>query len=1073
MMDLGPTVLDAVACAAAGVLAVATAATAPALIASSLVFHRRPAARHTLLLAALLTILASPAIATVAGALLPAPPAALIAPRVAAMDRPSTAPDASRSERDELWTDGPRRIDRGPDAVFEWPRASAVPVPEAGPVASTSSGRPIERPRPELSRRAAVVAGLAGWAAGSVVLSIRLVLGLGVARGLRRRSRPIADPRFDAAATIAARRIGLATPPPLRVCRVCAGPTVVGLLRPTVLVPEAMVADPTIAPARLADVLTHEFAHVRRRDAWVGLIQRLAGAACWVHPLVFAVNRRLDRAREELCDNAALRHADRREYARTLLDLTLESRDARGVAGVAVGLLGRRWRLEDRVAGILDDRRSLMTRPSRPTAIVALLTPFACGLLAAAVAWPAARRAAAQGPDLPAPTSTEAVPHDPSTVRISGVVVDESGSPVAGALVNLSRFRRTGPDVATAADGSFALDVDVWGGMDPTVVARTPDGRRQAIWRDGGSFLKPPRIDPLRLVLEPAHRLAVTVRDGDGRPVEGATIESSDRMTSLEIAETGGDGVVDLLIPAGADVRWVLALKSGVGFDAFLNETTRPGPVDAPPIPETLEFVLDGARAVLVRAEDSAGRPVAGVPLSPIEIAKPGFINTIHVSGSDAVVVETDGDGVARFDWIPTDLDGRLSFFGTRSFDRFDLTGQYSIDPRLDDSGILTVTALRNTIISGRVSFDEGRPAPGILIQAEGESNVSNGTWRFVLTGADGRYAVSVPTLQQYVVGVVDPDRAAPSHLGVVAMEGRPIDGIDFTLGEGAIIRGRVHLEADDEAAIGVHVRVTEQGDPLRLPPGDPDGHYAREDHATLVREATVDARGEYEMHVGSGLYEILPIHVEGRRPSPETVRVRDGETIERDFLVGPAVRQHEFAGTILGPDGAPIAGAIVTGAPRERDGLRGFEAIADADGRFDAHPFQTAFLLSARSPDGALVGYVDAEADGPDIILRLVPAATARGRVVAAEGMPVANMTVNYGWGTEPTRLNRGPFRGKARSDAEGWYAIEGLPVGAEVEVYAGNADGLSRGETFSVDRSGTIEVPEIVIEGEPRRDR
>ena len=137
------------------------------------------------------------------------------------------------------------------------------------------------------------------------------------------------------------------------------GPVVVGLVRPRVILPDGLAESLPSDPLR--DVLIHECAHIARLDAWVGLLQRLAGALFWPHPLVYYANGQLSRAREEVCDNHVLRCGNRHDYARTLLDLT-ERYLPLGAARPGLGLLGTRWTLADRVAGILDTRRFPMTR---------------------------------------------------------------------------------------------------------------------------------------------------------------------------------------------------------------------------------------------------------------------------------------------------------------------------------------------------------------------------------------------------------------------------------------------------------------------------------------------------------------------------------------------------------------------------------------------------------------------------------------------------------------------------------------------------------------------------------------
>lgn len=96
-----------------------------------------------------------------------------------------------------------------------------------------------------------------------------------------------------------------------------AGPHVVGVLRPTIVIPAALAAEPTLLRAALA----HELAHVRRRDAFARIIQIAALALLWFWPVVRLVNRRLELAREQACDAWALEASsiERPAYARLLV----------------------------------------------------------------------------------------------------------------------------------------------------------------------------------------------------------------------------------------------------------------------------------------------------------------------------------------------------------------------------------------------------------------------------------------------------------------------------------------------------------------------------------------------------------------------------------------------------------------------------------------------------------------------------------------------------------------------------------------------------------------------------------
>ncbi len=151
-------------------------------------------------------------------------------------------------------------------------------------------------------------------------------------------------------------------------------PCVLGVVRPAVVLPESCLRE--ISREQFADVLVHECAHVVRRDCLVVLLQRLASAIFWLNPAVLLLNRSLTRVREEVCDNYVLAGTDAVTYGETLLHFAKLARGARPIAASA-GILHWRGRLERRIAGLVDKRRSMQTRAGYKVAIGALAT-FGC-----------------------------------------------------------------------------------------------------------------------------------------------------------------------------------------------------------------------------------------------------------------------------------------------------------------------------------------------------------------------------------------------------------------------------------------------------------------------------------------------------------------------------------------------------------------------------------------------------------------------------------------------------------------------------------------------------------------------
>jgi hypothetical protein len=97
-------------------------------------------------------------------------------------------------------------------------------------------------------------------------------------------------------------------------------PTVVGCLRPAVLVPLASFTE--LSASDLELILIHELAHVRRHDVLVGYVQAAAETLLFYHPAVWWISRRIRVEREHCCDDCAVRATgDGVAYARALTEV--------------------------------------------------------------------------------------------------------------------------------------------------------------------------------------------------------------------------------------------------------------------------------------------------------------------------------------------------------------------------------------------------------------------------------------------------------------------------------------------------------------------------------------------------------------------------------------------------------------------------------------------------------------------------------------------------------------------------------------------------------------------------------
>ena len=87
-------------------------------------------------------------------------------------------------------------------------------------------------------------------------------------------------------------------------CSLVEVPTVVGWMKPAILLPAGMVMG--MAPVELEAILAHELAHVRRLDYAVNLIQVWAESWLFFHPAAWWISSRIRAEREHCCDDEAV-----------------------------------------------------------------------------------------------------------------------------------------------------------------------------------------------------------------------------------------------------------------------------------------------------------------------------------------------------------------------------------------------------------------------------------------------------------------------------------------------------------------------------------------------------------------------------------------------------------------------------------------------------------------------------------------------------------------------------------------------------------------------------------------------
>ncbi|MDR3620387.1 MAG: sigma-70 family RNA polymerase sigma factor [Paludisphaera borealis] len=661
---------------------------------------------------------------------------------------------------------------------------------------------------------------------------------------------------------------------------------------------------------------------------------------------------------------------------------------------------------------------------------------------------------ASQPPDPPpAPAITEAETK-PEPIAARGVVVDESGAAVAGAEVRFAAYSILEVRGVTGPDGGFALSIPGGRVDGRPLLVRTADGRKLGATEYGYNLSRAEAVAPVRIVVKPGRPVDVRVTRPNLEPIAGAEVEAAGDLGGLDHATTDAHGAARLLVPPDAEVSWIVAQKKATGYDYAefegLDESGRARRgTPAGMLPAVVALTLDAPRTVRVKALGGDGKPVAGVDF---------YVWTLHKDGRQSLVnymsrlhhATADADGIATFDWLPK-TQSNFAFFPTSAA----YAHRRAVLQR--DGETYVARLARTETIRGRVWLPDGSPASDVRVVAMGSGRgLEHGSGRG-RTEADGSYEMAVPPGEVYIVYVEDENWAAPSRLDVFVRGGKPVEGVDFRLGKGTVVRGTVTSELNGRPAVGELVVLTENakeppeglepepesyeimgdGRPIRTIPvprsWDPGFRLSRQAHATT------DGRGRYAIRVGPGDYELKAGSMQAKG---EAITVANEPELVHDLRVRiePRVREILLTGMAFGPDGKPVVGADVRINDEEGRQVFGmFPTRTDADGRFRIQRTALKAHLEVKSADGSLAGFAEIARDQKDVSLSLDPTASASGGLLDDVGQRAAGKEITY-WGRwiVAGEQRAGPtFIWRAMTDDEGRFTLPSLLVGWTYEVF------------------------------------
>jgi beta-lactamase regulating signal transducer with metallopeptidase domain len=207
------------------------------------------------------------------------------------------------------------------------------------------------------------------YCAGALLVFAWQLIGRLYAFRLRARATRITHGRLNRELVRLKDALGIRNPVELLASHQISIPFSTGYLRPVIVLPP--VASTWPAPV-LESVLTHELAHIKRKDILSRIAVQISCCVHWINPLAWYGFGRVMMEQEIACDNLVLSTGTKAsDYARNLL---LLSEVRHGRLDFALTALGRRTELKNRLLEILQPTRTRAPLPVGGSMIFLMVT---------------------------------------------------------------------------------------------------------------------------------------------------------------------------------------------------------------------------------------------------------------------------------------------------------------------------------------------------------------------------------------------------------------------------------------------------------------------------------------------------------------------------------------------------------------------------------------------------------------------------------------------------------------------------------------------------------------------------
>jgi protocatechuate 3,4-dioxygenase beta subunit len=435
--------------------------------------------------------------------------------------------------------------------------------------------------------------------------------------------------------------------------------------------------------------------------------------------------------------------------------------------------------------------------------------------------------------------------------------------------------------------------------------------------------------------------------------------------------------------------------------------------------------------------------------------------------------------GLGRERFVTLRLEGptivhRTIYVATRLGGLIEVPGQWSPSDKLKTSLVYGVpfdyaAAPCKPIVGVVRDKDTGKPFPGAAVtsyQFAGSNYVQ--TQLRTITDKDGKYQLN--GMPKGVGNVIraGPPEGAPYLMAVHSVGDSPgLEPItaDFNLKRGVWIIGKVKDKETGQPARAVFDYGIFEDNPNRkeVPTWSLDGYTYNHAVDGTFRIVTLPGRGligvrayppdnRYRMSVGAdqikglqgdGTFRTFPhlLYSGNFNALVEVNPAADADGVSIEVLLHPGLT---LTGTIIDPDGKPLAGALASGL--DSNGSWTYQPLKKAEFTVQGLEKGESRLLQFFHKDKKLSGsVVITEGQKDKLTLKLAPSGTLTGRLVNADGNPVIDGEL-IAMGDPPTAtpggkpmadLTKGSFHeNRIRVNKNGEFRIEGLAPGLKYKM-------------------------------------